>query len=81
MLGGAGAGIWYHFASLSALRADSSCCGQKFRDANEIVGARGENEEPLHQAAAAMAGLAQAADRLHPAEASSIRLRLIVLMR
>lgn len=62
-------GIWYHFASLSALRTDSSCCGQKFLDANEIIGARGENEEPLHQPAAAMAGLAQAADRLHPTEA------------
>src|SRR6266404_8798567 len=55
-------------ASYSMLRTDSSCWGQKFWDANKVVSGGGEHEEPLHQAAAAMTGLAQAADGLDPAE-------------
>jgi len=61
-------GFWRDIASYCALRTVSSRCRQKLRDANEILGGGGEHEEPLDQAAAAMAGLAQAADRLHPAE-------------
>jgi hypothetical protein len=56
------------FVSSSTLPADSCCCGQELWDSNKIVGDRGENEEPLNQPAAAMAGLAQAADGLDPSE-------------
>src|SRR5438552_1187487 len=55
-------GIWNGFASSSTGQTDSSRCRQNFRDANEIVGGRGQHEEPFHQAASTMAGLAQAAD-------------------
>ena len=51
-------GIGDGFGSSSLLRADSSRCGQDFRDANEIIGGRGQYEEPFHQAAAAMSGFA-----------------------
>jgi len=61
-------GIGGSFALYSTGQTDSSRCGQNFRDANEIVGGRGQHEEPFDQAASAMSGLAQAADRLHPAE-------------
>src|SRR5580704_12891554 len=57
------------YGSFPVLLTDSSRCRQKLRDAHEIVGDRGEHEEPFHLAAAAMAGFAQSADRLHPAEA------------
>ena len=50
------------------LQTDSSCFSQDFRNANEIVGGGGQHEEPFHQLAAAVPGLAQATDRLHPAE-------------
>src|SRR5579872_3273361 len=61
-LGGMGCG----FASYSSLQPASSHCDQKFWNANEIVGASGEDEEPFHQVAPAMSGLAQAANGLHP---------------
>src|SRR5260221_87562 len=52
----------------SMLQTDSSRCGQQFRDADEIVGGGGEDEEPFDQPAAAMTGLAQPGDGLDPAE-------------
>src|SRR4030095_7611841 len=61
-------GISGDFASSSALPTDSSRCGEKLRDADEIVGRSGQDEEPFDQAAAAMTGLAKAAERLDPAE-------------
>src|SRR4029077_4459270 len=54
--------------SYLTLQTDSLCCGQNFRDANEIVGGGCQHKEPLHQVTTAMACLAQAADGLHPAE-------------
>src|SRR3984893_6770218 len=59
-------GIGYEFASYWTLQTDSSRCCQELRDANEIVGDSGQDEEPLHQAAPTMPGLAQTADGLHP---------------
>src|SRR5208282_6684955 len=61
-------GVGYGFASFSALQTDSSRRGQKLGDANEIVGGCSQDEEPFHQVAPAMSGLAQAADGLDPAE-------------
>src|SRR3972149_4671144 len=55
--------------SFSRLRTDSSCRCEDFRDADQVVGSGGEREEPIDQRAAAMAGLAQAAHGLDPAEA------------
>src|SRR5258707_8395530 len=63
-IGGVGCG----FASYSTLQTDSSRCGQKLGDANEIVGDSSQDEEPLHQAAPAMPGLAETADGLHPSK-------------
>src|SRR5882724_3521788 len=63
-IGGVGCG----FASYSTLQTDSSRCGQKLGDANEIVGDSSQDEEPFHQAAPTMPGLAQTADGLHPAK-------------
>jgi transposase len=40
------------------LQTDSSHCGQNLWNADEIVGRSGEHEEPLHQGAPAMTGLA-----------------------
>ena len=60
--------ISFGFVSSSRVQTDSCCYGQKLGDSNEIVGSCGENEEPLDQSAAAMAGFAQAADSLNPAE-------------
>jgi hypothetical protein len=56
-------GIGDGSASSSPLWTDSSRCGQDFRNANEIIGGRGQYEEPFHQAAAAMSGFAQATGR------------------
>jgi hypothetical protein len=70
-------GVGCGFASYSTLQTDSSHCGEQFRDANEIVSDRGQDEEPFHQTAPAMPGFTQTADGLNPAK----RLRLIVLMR
>src|SRR5476649_2343912 len=56
------------FASYSALQTDSSRCGEQLRDANEIVSGSSEDEEPFHQAAPTIPGLAQTADGLHPAK-------------
>ena len=67
------------FAPFSTLQADSSY-RQKFWDADEVVGGSSEYEEPLDQAAAAMPGLAQTPDLIHP-NGSSICLRLMVLIR
>src|SRR4249920_447807 len=53
--------------SFSTLRADSPC-GQQLGDTDQVVGGGGEHEEPLDQRTPAMTRLAQAADRLHPAE-------------
>src|SRR6202158_772064 len=61
-MGGMGCG----FASYSTPRTDSSRRGQELRDANEIVGDSGQDEEPFHQATPTMPGLAQTADGLHP---------------
>src|SRR5271154_1544809 len=61
-------GFGDHFASFSRLQADSSRRRQNFGDANEVVGGRGQYEEPLHQVSSSMACLAQPADGLDPAE-------------
>src|SRR4249920_476242 len=61
-------GIGCGFVAYATLQADSSRCCQELGDANEIVGGSSQDEEPLHQAAATMPGLAQTADGLHPAE-------------
>src|SRR5262245_31269220 len=50
------------------LQRNLSGCRQNLRNANEIVGGGGQDEEPFDQRPSAMAGLAQATDRLHPAE-------------
>src|SRR3984893_14128793 len=63
-MGGMGCG----FASYSALQTDSSRCGEQLGDANEIVSGSSEDEEPFHQAAPTMPGLAETADGLHPAK-------------
>jgi hypothetical protein len=42
--------------------------GENPGDEDEIVGGRREDEKPLNQIAAAMAGFAQRADGLHPSE-------------
>src|ERR1700730_3732320 len=55
-------------ASYSTLQTDSLRCGQKLRDANEIVGGGGKDKKPLDQLPPAMTGLTQTADGLHPAE-------------
>src|SRR6516162_9167605 len=60
--------IRYLFASSWLLQTDSSRCGQYLWDANEIVGGRGEDEEPFDQRPSAVPGFAQAADSLHPTE-------------
>src|SRR6202162_4773603 len=59
-------GMGWRFASYSTPRTDSSRRGQELRDANEIVGDSGQDEEPFHQATPTMPGLAQTADGLHP---------------
>src|SRR5579871_329891 len=59
--------ISYVLVPFSSLQTDSSR-GEELGNANQIVSSRGQNKEPFHQAATAMTGLAQAADRLHPAE-------------
>ena len=56
------------FASFLMLQSCSCRCCQNLRDSNEIVGCRSQDEEPLHQTATTVPGLAQAADSLHPAE-------------
>ena len=71
--------IRYVFASRSTLQTDSPRCSQYLRDAHQIVGGGGQDEEPFDQPSAAMPGLAQGSDG-HP-NGSSMRLRLIVLMR
>jgi hypothetical protein len=53
---------------LSTLQTDSSRRGQDLWDTDEIVGGGGEHEEPLDQGAAAVTGLAQRADGVHPAD-------------
>jgi hypothetical protein len=50
-------------------------------NAHEIASDRVEHEEPFDQCSPTMAGLAQVADGLDPSEGSSIRFRLIALMR
>src|SRR5215470_3712670 len=56
------------FGSYSTLRAGSSRRRQNCRDANEIVGGRGKDEEPFYQLTPAVPGLAQSAAGLDPAE-------------
>ena len=63
-----GSGIGYGCAPSSTLQTDSVHCSQNFRNADDIVGCRSQNEEPFHQVPPAMSGLAQAADGLDPAE-------------
>src|SRR5260370_33682593 len=63
-MGGMGCGC----ASYSAPQTDSSRCGEQLGDANEIVSGSSEDEEPFHQAAPTMPGLAEPADGLHPAK-------------
>ena len=60
--------IGYVFASSSTLQANSSRCRQDLRNANEIVGGSGQDEEPFNQCPSAMARFAQATDGLDPAE-------------
>jgi hypothetical protein len=56
------------FVSSSSLQTGSSRCREQLGNANEVVGGRGQDEEPFHQATTAMTGLSQAADGLHPTE-------------
>ena len=56
------------FGSYSTLQAGSSRRRQNCRDANEIVGGRGKDEEPFYQLTPAVPGLAQSAEGLDPAE-------------
>src|SRR3984893_18400218 len=59
----------YDIASYLILQTDSSRCGQKLRDANEIVSGCRQHEKPFHQRPPAMSGLAsQPAHRLNPTE-------------
>ena len=51
-----------------AHRTRSSRRGDKFGDADKVVGGDGEGEHPADQGGATVAGLAQAAGRLDPAE-------------
>src|SRR3984893_11295097 len=64
----AGCGNRYDIASYLILQTDSSRCGQKLRDANEIVSGCRQHEKPFHQRPPAMSGLAQPAHRLNPTE-------------
>src|SRR5215469_15670971 len=50
------------------LKTDSSHGSQKLGDADEVIGGRGQDEEPFDQLAPTMACLAQAANRLDPSE-------------
>ena len=50
------------------LQSCSCRCCQNLRDLNEIAGGRSQDEEPLHQTATTVPGLAQATDSFHPAE-------------
>ena len=62
------------------LRTDS--CRRRrlqLRNTDEVVGGRGDDEEPLDQAATTMTRLAQRSDCLHPAKGLLMRLRLIWL--
>lgn len=61
-------GVGGYVDSFSMLHADSSRRCQNFGYANEVVGGRGQYEEPLHQASASMACLARPTDGLDPAE-------------
>src|SRR5258708_794694 len=65
---GAGCRFGAIVASFAILRTESSRRRQNFWNANKIVGSCGEDEEPFDQVSAAVAGLAQAADGLHPTE-------------
>src|SRR4030088_2030288 len=60
--------FYWVFGPYSRLQTDSSCVCKDFWNANKIVGRCGEDEEPFDQASAAVAGLAQAPDGLHPTE-------------
>src|ERR1043166_8539399 len=61
-------GIYYSFASSSALQTDSSHRSQDLGDANEIVGGGGQYEERFDQRPSAMACLTKTTDGLDPAE-------------
>ena len=74
-------GFGCRVSSFSRRQTDSSRRSQNFGDANEVVGGRGQYEEPLHEASAPMACLAQPADGLDPAEWLFDPLSLDVLMR
>jgi hypothetical protein len=50
------------------LQADSSYGSQYLGDWNEIVSGRREDEEPFNQVAAAVPGLAEAANAFEPTE-------------
>src|SRR5262249_57208963 len=60
--------IWCLFRLNSQLRTDSSRSRQDVADANEIVGRRGEHEEPFDKLAPAVSCLAHHPHRLHPAK-------------
>ena len=60
--------IWCLFRLNPQLRTDSSRNRQNFADASEIVGSRGEHEEPFDQLAPAVSCLAHDPYRLHPAK-------------
>ena len=73
--------IDYLFVSYFTLQTNSSRCRENFRDANQIVCRCRQHKEPFRQAASAMSGLAQAPTVFIRPKGSSMRLRLIVLMR
>src|SRR5215475_13170550 len=56
------------FPPFSSLQTDSSRCRHQFGQTNQIVGGCGENEEPVHQGATAVARLTHPANGLDPAE-------------
>ena len=70
----------WDFASSRSLQTHLCRGWQKLWDTDQIVSSSGEDKEPFDQVAPPVAGLSQAADRLDPAKASSIRFRLIMLM-
>ena len=68
MIGAASTTLAMFLPHLQPFQADSSRCRQDLRNANEIVGGGGQDEEPFNQCPSAMARFAQATDGLDPAE-------------
>jgi len=74
-------GVWLRFCAHIDAPADSSVAARSLGTANEIVGdssrTKNHSTKPRHDAGS----WRKPPDGLHPAKGSSIRLRLIVLMR